>query len=236
MSTAIVYYSQHHGNTKKLLDAIKEYDPEIKLIDTTKTKVEDLSPYDRIGIASGIYFGKFNKDLTEYIKKINDLERVKNEQDLRNLRAKHQKEQEEAQMQISLLSDENFRLSMKLEDAHEEAKKQAEEAKKQVEEEKKAAEPAMPSVAETTQDHPGHETGIFARQRMNREEKRREAFITSVLGNGAFSKEQLTVINRVVSKKFSLSQLQKICDPKVKPENMELLEAYYERRQTSERL
>ncbi len=55
MSTAIVYYSQHHGNTKKLLDAIKEYDPEIKLIDTTKTKVEDLSPYDRIGIASGIY-------------------------------------------------------------------------------------------------------------------------------------------------------------------------------------
>lgn len=68
MSTAIVYYSQHHGNTKKLLDAIKEYDPEVKLIDTTKTKVEDLSPYDRIGIASGIYFGRFNKDLTEYIK------------------------------------------------------------------------------------------------------------------------------------------------------------------------
>ena len=69
MSTAIVYYSQHHGNTKKLLDAIKEYDPDVKLIDTTKTKVEDLSPYDRIGIASGIYFRKFNKDLTEYIKK-----------------------------------------------------------------------------------------------------------------------------------------------------------------------
>ena len=68
MSTAIVYYSQHHGNTKKLLDAIKEYDPDVKLIDTTKTKVEDLSSYDRIGIASGIYFGKFNKDLTEYIK------------------------------------------------------------------------------------------------------------------------------------------------------------------------
>ena len=25
MSTAIVYYSQHHGNTKKLLDAIKVF-------------------------------------------------------------------------------------------------------------------------------------------------------------------------------------------------------------------
>ena len=29
MKTAIAYYSKHHGNTKKLLDAIKEYDPEV---------------------------------------------------------------------------------------------------------------------------------------------------------------------------------------------------------------
>lgn len=63
-----------------------------------------------------------------------------------------------------------------------------------------------------------------------KEQRHREEFIASVLGNGEFSKEQLTVINRVVSKNFSLPQLQKICDPKVKPENMELLEAYYERR------
>ena len=68
MSTAIVYYSQHHENTKKLIDAIKEAHPDIKLIDTTRTKVEDLEPYDTIGIASGIYFGKFNKDLTEYVR------------------------------------------------------------------------------------------------------------------------------------------------------------------------
>ena len=26
MSTAIIYYSEHHGNTKKLLNAIKEAD------------------------------------------------------------------------------------------------------------------------------------------------------------------------------------------------------------------
>ncbi len=68
MSTAIAYYSQHHGNTKKLLDAIKEADPDVKLIDITKTKVEELDSYDMIGIASGVYFGKFNKDLTEYIR------------------------------------------------------------------------------------------------------------------------------------------------------------------------
>ena len=36
MSTAIVYYSQHHGNTKKLLDTIKEANADVKLIDITK--------------------------------------------------------------------------------------------------------------------------------------------------------------------------------------------------------
>ena len=30
MSTAIIYYSEHHGNTKKLLDAIKAADPAVK--------------------------------------------------------------------------------------------------------------------------------------------------------------------------------------------------------------
>ena len=29
--TAIVYYSQHHGNTKKVLDAIAGYDNDIML-------------------------------------------------------------------------------------------------------------------------------------------------------------------------------------------------------------
>ena len=68
MSTAIVYYSQHHENTKKLIDAIKEAHPDIKLIDIVRTKVEELQTYDTIGIASGIYFGRFNKDLTEYVR------------------------------------------------------------------------------------------------------------------------------------------------------------------------
>ena len=36
MSTAIIYYSEHHGNTKKLLNAIKEADPAVELIDVTK--------------------------------------------------------------------------------------------------------------------------------------------------------------------------------------------------------
>ena len=136
--------------------------------------------------------------LTEYIRQINEMERDKNEREIHDLREEHQKERENAQKRIDLLSDENFRLSMQIEETQEE---------------KKNANP-----------------GLFAQRRRNREQKRREEFIASVLGNGEFSREQLAVIERVVSKDFSLLQLQKICDSKVKPENMELLEAYYERR------
>ncbi len=59
MTTAIVYYSQHHGNTKKLLDAIKAADPSVELVDVTSQPTTDLSGYDRIGFASGIYFSAF---------------------------------------------------------------------------------------------------------------------------------------------------------------------------------
>ena len=63
MKTAIVYYSAHHGNTKKLLDAIRDVDPEITLIDVTAPADDDLTEYDRIGLASGIYFSAFAKQL-----------------------------------------------------------------------------------------------------------------------------------------------------------------------------
>lgn len=58
MKTAIVYVSVHHGNTKKLVDAIsEEYD--ITVIDGIKDNDFDLAGFDRIGFASGIAFGKF---------------------------------------------------------------------------------------------------------------------------------------------------------------------------------
>jgi flavodoxin len=58
MKTAIVYVSTHHGNTKKLVDAISEkYD--ITVIDGIRDEDFDLNEFDRIGFASGIAFGKF---------------------------------------------------------------------------------------------------------------------------------------------------------------------------------
>ena len=68
MSTAIVYYSKHHENTKKLVDAIKEAHPDVKTIDITENRVMDLSQYTGIGIASGIYASKFALSLMEYLK------------------------------------------------------------------------------------------------------------------------------------------------------------------------
>ena len=66
MTTAIVYYSQHHGNTKKLLDAIKAADPSVELVDVTSQPTTDLSSNDRIGFASGIYFSAFAKQIVSY--------------------------------------------------------------------------------------------------------------------------------------------------------------------------
>ena len=67
MKTAIIYYSRHHGNTKKLLDAIAAAG-DVTLIDATETKEADLSGYDLIGFASGIYYGKFHQTVTDLAK------------------------------------------------------------------------------------------------------------------------------------------------------------------------
>ena len=65
MKTAIIYYSKHHGNTKKVIDAICENN-DITLIDATKTESKNLSEYDLIGFASGIYYSKFHKSVLEF--------------------------------------------------------------------------------------------------------------------------------------------------------------------------
>ena len=65
MKTVIVYYSTHHGNTKKLLNAIADKN-EVTLIDVTEQPTADISEYDRIGFASGIYYASFAKEIKEY--------------------------------------------------------------------------------------------------------------------------------------------------------------------------
>lgn len=66
MKTAIIYESWHHGNTKKLCDAIKEKF-NADLFDV-KEGVGELEGYDLIGIASGIAYSKFYKEITQFVK------------------------------------------------------------------------------------------------------------------------------------------------------------------------
>lgn len=65
MKTAVVYYSRHHGNTKKLLDAIAAKH-HVTLIDASQPMEGDLAQYDLIGFASGIYYSKFHKSVLQF--------------------------------------------------------------------------------------------------------------------------------------------------------------------------
>ena len=67
MRTIILYASRHHGNTKKLIDAVTT--PDTTLIDVTKTDTADLTPYDLIIFASGIYFSQFEKRVMAFVEK-----------------------------------------------------------------------------------------------------------------------------------------------------------------------
>lgn len=68
MKTVIVYYSKHHENTKKIVDCIAEAG-NIELIDAASGKAADLTGFDIIGFASGIYYSKFHKTILEFAEK-----------------------------------------------------------------------------------------------------------------------------------------------------------------------
>lgn len=65
MKTLICYYSRHHGNTRKVLEAISQ-EGEVDLVDVTTRQSVSWDEYDCIGFASGIYGFEFQKAVTEY--------------------------------------------------------------------------------------------------------------------------------------------------------------------------
>lgn len=68
MKTAICYYSRHHGNTRKVLDAMAG-EGGVGLIDVTAQQAVRLEEYDCIGFASGVYFGKFHDGVLSFARK-----------------------------------------------------------------------------------------------------------------------------------------------------------------------
>lgn len=65
MKTVIIFASTHHGNTKKVVDAISK-ECEVELVDATKVHEKDLREYDLIGFASGIFFTKFSDQVLNF--------------------------------------------------------------------------------------------------------------------------------------------------------------------------
>lgn len=70
MKTMILYRSKHHGNTKKLVDAVVNAFPEVEAIDVAtlgKNEYPDLSEYPLVGVGTGIYYGEIDKDLARVL-------------------------------------------------------------------------------------------------------------------------------------------------------------------------
>lgn len=65
MKTAICYYSRHHGNTLKILEAMAQ-EGGVDLVDVTVRQTVRLEEYDCIGFASGVYFGKFHQSVLAF--------------------------------------------------------------------------------------------------------------------------------------------------------------------------
>lgn len=65
MKIAICYYSKHHGNTLKVLEAMAKVH-NIDLIDITLRSAVHLEEYDLIGFASGIYGFEFHKSVINF--------------------------------------------------------------------------------------------------------------------------------------------------------------------------
>ncbi|WP_300365166.1 flavodoxin family protein [uncultured Subdoligranulum sp.] len=65
MKTAICYYSRHHGNTRKVLEAMAR-EGDIDLIDVTARRAVQLEGYDCIGFASGVYALHLHKSVVAF--------------------------------------------------------------------------------------------------------------------------------------------------------------------------
>ncbi|MDO5062347.1 MAG: flavodoxin domain-containing protein [Peptostreptococcaceae bacterium] len=63
---AIIYASVHHKNTEKLVKRIAQKCP-VDLYDITQIKSVDLSPYEMIGFASGIYMARPHKLIRKFL-------------------------------------------------------------------------------------------------------------------------------------------------------------------------
>jgi len=68
MKTVILYASSHHGNTKKIAQAMAEV-LGAELVDLTREQKTDLSACELVGFASGIYYGKVHNAMKNFLER-----------------------------------------------------------------------------------------------------------------------------------------------------------------------
>ena len=73
----IVYDSMHNMNTEKSVLSLKENYNDVDIIKVNNFDINAIDNYPKIGLASGIYWGRFSKNIEELLDKILDSD-VKN--------------------------------------------------------------------------------------------------------------------------------------------------------------
>lgn len=71
MKILIVVKSKHHDNTLKIAEAMAEVAP-ATVVDLENVKNFKLREYDIVGFGSGIYYGKHDKELLNFVKNVCD--------------------------------------------------------------------------------------------------------------------------------------------------------------------
>jgi flavodoxin len=68
----ILYYSIHHGNTKKVVEAVSEQ-LSVDLVRIPTKEPVNLEGYDLVGFASGVYMSEFGKPMQRFVDEHGDL-------------------------------------------------------------------------------------------------------------------------------------------------------------------
>lgn len=71
MKIILIVKSTHQQNTLKIAEAMSEVAP-LTVVELDNAKNYNLSEYDIIGFGSGIYYGKHDKELIEFIEALTD--------------------------------------------------------------------------------------------------------------------------------------------------------------------
>ncbi len=69
MKAIIIYESTHHGNTKKLVEAIAA-EHKVDVVSIENADSINLADYDMVGLAAGISYGKFYRRTENFATKI----------------------------------------------------------------------------------------------------------------------------------------------------------------------